>query len=176
MKIQIIIGSTRPTRKGPMVAKAVYAIAKESDQFDDVEIVDIVDFDLPFLNEPKSANTGEYEYEYTKKWSKKITEADAYIFVTPEYNAGYPAGLKNAIDYLYHEWHDKPAGIVSYGGRSGGINSAGSLSKVLARVGIREVEEQVNIVKFTDQFDESKRLINDDYLRKISELLRLFSQ
>lgn len=157
-----------------MVAKAVYTIARESDKFDDVELVDIVDFELPFLDEPETADTQNYVYDHTKKWSAKVSEADAYIFVTPEYNWGYPAGLKNAIDYLYHEWRDKPAGIVSYGGKSGGVYSAESLSKVLVRIGMKEVNAQVNIVRFLEQFDDDQKLVNDKTERNIKELLSVF--
>ena len=171
MKLQIIIGSTRPARKGPMVARYVEQIAKNNNKFTEVELLDLVDYNLPLLDEVEMPSTGIYAHEHTKKWSAKISEAQAYIFVTPEYNAGYPASLKNAIDYLYKEWGDKPAGIISYGGRSGGKNSADGLVKVLNKIGMKVVEPQVNIVRFTEIFDQNEMLIDDSYTISIKAVV-----
>jgi len=81
----------------------------------------------------------QYKNEHTKVWSQKIKEADAYIFLTPEYNAGYPAALKNAIDYLYHEWAQKPVMIVSYG-VGGGPTASSQLRQVAERLKMITVE------------------------------------
>src|ERR1035437_2505641 len=107
MNIQIIIGSTRPGRIGPQIAEwMVENLPKHPET--EYEIVDIAGWKLPLFNEPVHPSLNQYEHAHTKAWSKKIKEADAFIFLTPEYNSGYPASLRNAIDYLYHEWHDKP--------------------------------------------------------------------
>src|SRR6266403_3937908 len=117
-RIAIIIGSTRPGRKGEAVGKWVYEIAqKRSDA--EFELVDIKDFNLPLLDEPVSPIMGQYTHQHTKTWSAKIASFDAYVFVTPEYNHGTSGALKNAIDFLFAEWNNKVGGFVSYGGASG---------------------------------------------------------
>src|SRR5437899_2965220 len=106
LRIGIIIGSTRPGRKGEAVAKWVYEIAqKRSDA--EFELVDIKDFNLPLLDEPVSPTMGQYSKPHTRVWAAKIGSFDGYVFVTPEYNHGISGALKNAIDFLYHEWVNK---------------------------------------------------------------------
>ncbi|MDN5274918.1 MAG: NADPH-dependent reductase [Candidatus Saccharibacteria bacterium] len=118
MKIQLIIGSTRPGRVGPQIADWLVANLP-TQKLTEYEIVDITDYNLPLLDEPIHPAMNQYTKAHTKAWSQKIKEADGYIFLTPEYNASFPAALKNAIDYLYHEWTDKPTMIASYGVRGG---------------------------------------------------------
>jgi len=103
------------------------------------EIVDIADFKLPMFDEPVHPSMNQYEHAHTKTWSQKIKAADAYIFLTPEYNAGYPASLKNAIDYLYHEWAQKPVMIVSYG-IGGGPTASAQLRQVVERLKMHPVD------------------------------------
>ena len=118
LRIAIIIGSTRPGRKGEAVAKWAYEIAqKRSDA--EFELVDIKDFNLPLLDEPMPPIMGQYTHDHTKRWSEKIASFDGYVFVTPEYNHATSAALKNAIDFLYVEWVNKAAGFIAYGGVSG---------------------------------------------------------
>lgn len=113
IRIAIIIGSTRPGRNGEAAAKWVYEISqKRSDA--EFELVDIKDFNLPLLDEPVPPIMGQYTQQHTKVWSAKIASFDAYVFVTPEYNHGTSGALKNAIDFLYHEWVNKAAGFVGY--------------------------------------------------------------
>jgi NAD(P)H-dependent FMN reductase len=107
ISVGIIIGSTRPGRKGPSVARWVHAIAATRD--DAVfEIVDIADYDLPHLDEAIPPMMGRYSRPHTSEWSRKIAGFDAYVFVTPEYNHSTSGALKNAIDFLFAEWNDKP--------------------------------------------------------------------
>src|SRR6202030_4777921 len=111
LKIAIIIGSTRPGRNGQAVAKWVYEIArKRSDA--EFELVDIKDFNLPLLDEPVPAAMGQYSQPHTNAWAAKIEQFDAFVFVTPEYNHGPSAALKNAIDFLHREWNNKAVGFV----------------------------------------------------------------
>ena len=148
LRIAIIIGSTRPGRKAEAVGKWVYEIAqKRSDAV--FELVDIKDFDLPLLDEPVSPIMGQYTHQHTKTWSAKIASFDAYVFVTPEYNHGTSGALKNAIDFLYHEWVNKAAGFVSYGG-AGGARAVEQLRLVMAEVQIATVRNQVLLSMFTD--------------------------
>lgn len=148
VKIAIIIGSTRPGRKGEAVAKWVLEHAsKRTDAT--FEIVDIAEANLPLLDEPMPAIVGKYAHEHTKAWSRKIAPYDSFVFVIPEYNHGLPAALKNAIDYLYAEWVNKAAGIVSYGA-IGGARAAEQLRLVLAQLQLADVQGQVMLSLNTD--------------------------
>src|SRR4051812_13598023 len=100
--LKIIIASTRPGRKGPAVAEWIYNLSKERNTFN-VELLDLAVINLPFLDEPEHPKFKKYQHEHTKKWSHTIDEGDAFILVTCEYNYGYPAALKNALDYLFQE-------------------------------------------------------------------------
>src|SRR3989441_7392089 len=115
LRVAIIVGSTRPGRKGDAVARWVYEIAGSRVDAE-FELVDIKEYDLPLLDEPISAIFGQYSNDHTKAWSAKIASFDAFLFVTPEYNHATSGALKNAIDYLYKEWNNKAAGFVGYGG------------------------------------------------------------
>ena len=97
------------------------------------------------FNDPQSPASGNYSYDYTKKWSKKISEGDAYILVTCEYNHGYPASLKNALDHLSREWNGKPVGFVSYGGISGGIRATEQLKQVVLELKMLPFHDEINI-------------------------------
>jgi len=148
MRIAIIVGSTRPGRKGEAVAKWVHGVAQgRSDA--EFELVDIKDFNLPLLDEPMSPMMGQYAHQHTKRWSAKIASFDAYVFVTPEYNHGTSGALKNAIDFLYHEWVNKAAGFVGYGGASG-TRAVESLRLVMGELQVADVKAQVGLSLFTD--------------------------
>src|SRR5712664_2753324 len=147
IRIAIILGSTRPGRKGEAVAKWVYEIAqKRSDS--DFELVDVKDFNLPLLDEPMSPMMGQYTHQHTKAWSAKIASFDAYVFVTPEYNHSTSGALKNAIDLLYHEWVNKAAGFVTYGGPYA-IRAVENLRLVMAELQVAGVKAQVGLSLFT---------------------------
>ena len=148
IRIAVIIGSTRPGRNGEAVAKWVYKIAQKRTDAE-FELVDIKDFNLPLLDEPMPPVMGQYSKPHTKTWAAKIGSFDAYVFVTPEYNHGTSGALKNAIDFLYHEWINKAAGFVSYGG-AGGARAVEQLRLVLAEVQMATVRNQVLLSMFTD--------------------------
>jgi len=148
IRIGIIIGSTRPGRKGLAVAEWVYEIAQERSDAE-FELVDIKDFNLPLLDEPMSPMMGEYTHQHTKDWSAKIASFDAYIFVTPEYNHATSGALKNAIDFLYHEWVNKAAGFVGYGGALG-TRAVENLRLIMGELQIADVKAQVGLSLFTD--------------------------
>ena len=140
-KIAVIVGSTRPERKGEAVAKWVFDIANRR-QDATFELVDIADYNLPLLDEPIPPSQGKYSKEHTKRWAAKIAEFDGYVFVTPEYNHGPSGALKNAIDFLYAEWNNKAAGFVSYGS-AGGTRAVEQLRLVMAEIQIADVRAQV---------------------------------
>ena len=129
--LQIIVASTRPGRVGATVADWVRDRASAHGGFA-VEVVDLAEVDLPFLDEPHHPRLGRYVHQHTLDWSATVSRADAFVFVTPEYNHGYPAALKNAIDFLHAEWQHKPVGLVSYGGVAGGTRAVQALKPVLA--------------------------------------------
>jgi NAD(P)H-dependent FMN reductase len=148
IKVAIVIGSTRPGRKGEAVARWVYEIAaKRSDA--EFELVDIKDYDLPLLDEPIPPSMGQYSKAHTKLWAAKIDSFDAYVFVTPEYNHAPSAALKNAIDFLYKEWNNKAAGFVGYGG-AGGTRAVEQLRLIMAEVQVATVRAQVSFSLHTD--------------------------
>jgi NAD(P)H-dependent FMN reductase len=142
----IIAGSTRPTRLGFPIAQWFHDLAVVNGQFS-VEMADLAAINLPMFDEPKNPRFGQYEHEHTKEWSAIVARADAIVFVIPEYNHGYNAATKNAIDYLFAEWQHKPVGIVSYGGTSGGTRAAEQLKPVLVTLKMVPVAE-VNISLF----------------------------
>ena len=170
MKIQLIIGSTRPNRTGPSVAKWLMENLPEVTGIE-YETIDLVEYNLPLLDEPFLPSMLQYQNDHTKKWSKKINEGDGYIFLTAEYNAGYPAALKNAIDYLYHEWAAKPVLIVSYG-IGGGTGAASQLRQVVERLKMRPTKEslQITITKDMRTDDQQLKDINSDLGSYVSDL------
>lgn len=152
IRVAVIIGSTRPKRRGEAVGKWVFESAKKRNDAE-FELVDLLDYNLPLLDEPVPASQGIYEKEHTKKWSKKIASFDAFVFVTPEYNHGVNGALKNAIDFLYKEWNDKVCGFVSYGG-DGGVRSVEMLRLVMATLQIADVSKAVTL-SLRGDFDAS---------------------
>lgn len=148
IRVAIILGTTRPGRIGEAVAKWTYEIAKKRSDAE-FELVDILDYNLPLLDEPVPPSRGQYSKEHTKRWSAKIASFDAYVFVTPEYNHGIPAALKNALDFLFVEWNHKSAGFVSYGS-AGGARAVEQLRLVMAELLIADVRAQVMLSLFTD--------------------------
>ena len=147
LKLHIIIGSTRPGRVGPLVAQWISEVAGEHGMFD-VELVDLADFGLPLLDEAAHPMAQQYANEPTKRWSASVVSADAFLFVTPEYDYFAPAALVNAVQTLIMEWFYKPAGVVSYGGISGGLRSAQVLRQLLGNVNVHALPQVVPIPNF----------------------------
>ncbi|MBA2248687.1 MAG: NAD(P)H-dependent oxidoreductase, partial [Chitinophagaceae bacterium] len=110
--LKIISSTVRPGRKGPLIARWIADLARQNDNFS-VEVLDLGEINLPMMNERNHPSLKKYEHEHTKLWSAKIDEADAFIFVTAEYDYNYPAPLRNALEYLFHEWGYKAAAMVS---------------------------------------------------------------
>lgn len=150
IRIAIVVGTTRPGRRGAAVAQWVQQRATASAPADvEYALVDLAEFDLPVLDEPVPAALGEYRNPHTRRWSETVAGFDGFVFVTPEYNHSVPAALKNAIDYLFTEWHDKAAGFVSYG-INGGIRAVEHLRVTLAEVKVAGVRSQVALQLFDD--------------------------
>lgn len=148
VRIGIIIGSTRPGRVGEQVARWVLEQAQQRTDAE-FELVDLVDFALPHLDEAMPAAMGQYAQAHTKAWAEKVDSFDGYIFVTPEYNHSTSGALKNAIDFVYAEWNNKAAGLVSYGS-AGGTRAAEHLRLILGELQVADVRQQVSFSLMTD--------------------------
>jgi NAD(P)H-dependent FMN reductase len=147
-RVGIILGSTRPGRNGEAVARWVYDLASKRDDAE-FELVDLQDYPLPHLDEPVPPSLRQYSKPHTKEWSAKIASFDAYVFVTPEYNHSTSGALKNAIDYVYHEWNNKAAGFVSYGS-AGGTRAVEHLRLIMGELMVADVRAQVALSLHTD--------------------------
>lgn len=143
-RLLVIIGSTRPGRVGIHVGTWFADRARAHGAFD-VEVADLADIDLPLFDEPIHPRRRDYRHEHTRRWSETVEAADAFAFITPEYNFAMPSTLKNALDYLYHEWGYRPATVVSYGGVSAGLRAAQQLRQVLQALNMPAVNPSVSI-------------------------------
>ncbi len=135
----------------------------------EVELLDLAAINLPFLDEPDHPRLQKYTKEHSKKWSATIDRADDFIIVTPEYNFGYPAPLKNALDFLYNEWIYKPVGFISYGGMAGGTRSVQALKQVVTAMKMVPIVEAVNVPFFTKHIDEQNKFNADEHIQKSAE-------
>jgi NAD(P)H-dependent FMN reductase len=168
--LTIIIGSTRPGRAGAAIAQWFAARAKDHGGFD-VTLVDLEEVGLPLLDEPNHPRQRQYTRQHTKDWSAIIDAADAFVFVTPEYNNGYPAALKNAIDYLHHEWRNKPVGFVSYGGVAAGTRAVQQLKQVVTALRMLPVYDSVNIPFHAQLIDSDRVLQPNEVMEKAADTM-----
>ena len=152
--LQIVITSTRPGRIGASIGEWFTEFARAHGGFE-VRVTDLVELGLPLLDESAHPSEQKYEKEHTRAWSAAIDEADAVVFVMPEYNFSFPASAKNAVDFLYYEWQFKPASLVSYGGTSGGLRSTQAFKPVLSTLKMFALPEQVTIQFAGQHVDES---------------------
>lgn len=176
-KLLVIIGSTRPGRAGLPIAEWFIDRAKQQGGFE-VEVADLAEIRLPLLDEPDHPRLRRYTHQHTKDWSDRVEGADAVVIVTPEYNYGYPASVKNAIDYLHDEWKDKAVGFVSYGGVAAGTRAVQQLKQVVTTLKMVPVFESVNIPFHATFIDGEGRLQANEVMDKaaddmVNELLRL---
>ena len=176
--IAVVACSTRPGRIGPFVANYVLEQIARSLATRDaisgpdagdadadpgaatVDLLDLASQNLPLYDEPAvpshlpaSNPTSCYVHEHTRAWSTMVRKYDAFIFVTPQYNWSVPASLKNALDYLFHEWYGKPAGIVTYGHR-GGVKAADHLRQILSGLRMGDVAEPTVALKLVKDAPE----------------------
>src|SRR5262245_35133742 len=144
LRLHTLIASTRPGRVGLPVGRWFAERARAHGKFE-VELVDLAEVGLPIFDEPRNPRLGQYEHAHTRAWSERIRPADAFVFVTPEYNYGVPASLKNALDFLYQEWNYKPAAFVSYGGPAGGARSVQMARLIVGALKMVPIVESVAI-------------------------------
>ena len=152
MLLQVVTAATRPARKGRAVAGWALGQARAHGKFE-VEDVDLAKVNLPLFDEPKHPRFAEYEHDHTKRWSATVSRADAFVFVTPEYDFGPPASLINALQYLVKEWAYKPCAFVSYGGVSGGTRGVQITKSTCTGLKMMPMFEAVSIPFFTQFFN-----------------------
>jgi len=153
-RLQIIVASTRDGRSGPRVGEWFLEQARAHGKFE-VEIVDLADVNLPLFDEPRHPRFAQYEHSHTKAWSEIVSRADAYVFVTPEYDHAPPASLVNALQFLSREWAYKAAGFVSYGGVSAGTRGVQTAKEILMALKVVPIFETVAIPFFAQHIDKA---------------------
>jgi NAD(P)H-dependent FMN reductase len=181
LRLHVVIASTRPGRVGSAVARWFFDLATRESAFE-THLVDLADFNLPIYDEPKHPRLQQYEHEHTKRWSDSVAAADAFVFVTPEYNYGPTPALLNALNYVYNEWNYKPAAFVSYGGVSGGLRAVQMTKQTLTTLKMAPILEAVTVPMVAqhvangafspnDMHDQSARHLLAE-LRRWAEALR----
>ncbi len=152
--IKILTGSVRPGRFNIQPATWIYEIAKKRKEIK-VELVDLQEVNLPFLDEPVPPSAKKYTKEHTIRWSKIIEESDGFIFVTPEYNHSYSPVLKNAIDFVWQEWNYKPVAYISYGSAAGGTRAVEHLRTIAAQTKMYDLNEQIALANYWEHLDKN---------------------
>ncbi|MGW2353306.1 GNAT family N-acetyltransferase [Actinacidiphila glaucinigra] len=134
LKILVLVCSTRPGALGPAIGQWLVdtLMPRAAELGAELVPVALADLGLPFLDEEEHPSSGVYRHEHTRRWSALVDAADGFVAVTPEYNYGMPATLKNALDYLSREWAWKPIGFVSYGNTSAGTRSVQHAKQVVS--------------------------------------------
>ena len=169
-KLLIVIGSTRPGRVGLPVAEWFAARAVADGRFD-VELADLAELKLPLFDEPGAPFLRQYTKAHALAWSATVEAADAIVIVTAEYNYGYPAALKNALDYLFHEWRRKPLGFVSYGGMAGGTRAVQQLQQVVTALQMVPAPTAVHIPFVTTMLDDQSCFIASDLIEEAASAM-----
>jgi len=173
MKVAIILGSSRDGRLGERIAKLVTAESKKMDQWD-VKLLDLKEINLQMYHDAVSpgAMHGKYADPIVAQWGASIAEADAFIFITPEYNHSIPAVLKNAIDTLYPEWANKAGGIVSYSTSVyGGARAVEHLRGITGCIGIATVQTCLSIASAHETVDPNGVALKDGIISTLQKEL-----
>ncbi len=170
-----LLGSTRQGRVGGAIGAWFASIA---DARNDIthELVDLRDVGLPFFDSPVPPAMGAApEDPRAVTWAETVAAADGYVFLTPEYNHGYPGVLKNAIDHLHREWRRKPVAFVGYGGPGAGIRAVEQLRQVVVELEMVPLRHQVSIARaymaLDDQGRPSEPWHQDDATRLLDDLV-----
>ncbi len=160
-RLHVVISSTRPGRVGPSVAQWFHGFAAAHGAFDAV-LVDLAAFNLPVFDEPEHPRLQKYQHAHTRAWSESTRQADAFVFVMPEYNYGPPPSLVNALNYLVVEWGYAPVGLVTYGGLSGGLRSAQAVKPLLTALRMMPLPDGVAIHFVTQHLDANRAFTATD--------------
>jgi len=171
LNLKVILGSTREGRFGVKVfewAKKMLATHKEFD----AEFIDLKDWPIPFYNFAGSPAYGPLDSDIVKRFTAKIAEADAFLILTPEYNHGYSAVLKNALDHVYKEWNNKPVAFMAYGGLVGGSRAVEQLRLVAVELQMAPIREAMYMPMVWESFDERGNMKNEHYPKTMESMLK----
>jgi len=165
-KLAVIIGSVRTNRFADHPAQWIAEIAAQRGKFD-VELIDLKDYPLPLFAEAASPAYAPSKNEVAQRWQKKVAEFDAYIFTVAEYNRGPTGVLKNALDYSFHEWTNKPVSFVGYGG-VGGARAVEQLRLNAIELQMAPIRTAVHIQLpvYLAVIKEGKKLSDFDFLNQ----------
>ncbi|HEX7338902.1 MAG TPA: NAD(P)H-dependent oxidoreductase [Rhodanobacteraceae bacterium] len=169
-RLHIVIASTRPGRIGPSVAQWFHDFAQKHGAFD-ARVVDLADFHLPVYDEPRHPVMQDYEHDHTKRWSESVNAADAFVFVTPEYNFNPTPALINALNYVYKEWNYKPAGFVSYAGASGGLRAVQVAKLLVTTLRMVPVVEGVMVPMAWEHLDENGAFVGNELIEHAAKAM-----
>lgn len=177
MNIPVILGSVREGRRSEAPAK--YILEKIQAAGHQTQLVDFKAMPLPFYNAP-SVPVVYFKTQYpdanAQKWSEIARAADAFIIVSPEYNHGYSAVLKNALDWGFLEFSKKPFGLVGISdGSVAGARMIEQIRTVIENFGAVAMRETVMIGPVQDYFDDSGKLLKPELDKKIEGLLKSVS-
>lgn len=143
VRIAVILGSTREGRVGERVAAWFRGVAEQRGDLT-IDFIDLLTVDLSFFDAPMGPASGKYTPE-AQAWAERIAPADGFVVVSPEYNHGYTAVVKNAFDHIYAEWNNKPVAFVSYGGGAGGARAVEQLRLVAIELQMAPIREGIHI-------------------------------
>lgn len=166
LKLLVILGSTRQGRASERFGEWVMEAANDDTRFE-TELIDLRDWDLPLLDVEQPPSAGGYS-EASKRFGQKIEGADAYLIVTPEYNHGVSAVLKNALDSVYHEWNEKAVGFVSYGAGAGGARAVEHLKQITNWLRLAPVPNGLHVIHY---YKQSMEEIKEQYGRELGPIL-----
>ena len=161
-KLLLLNSTTRPGRKGPALAAWALAYAQAHHPNFSCEYIDLGELNLPLMDEPNHPRLQQYTHAHTKAWSATVAAADAFLFVTAEYNYSMPAPLLNALTFLAHEWAHKPVAFVSYGGQSGGTRAVQMAKLVATTFNMMPIAEAVAVPFFTKHITETGVFVGDE--------------
>ncbi len=175
MKLMVVFGSSRAGRQGEVVANWVKSQVSADDRFE-IDYVDLQELKLPFFDEASNpfdmASLDEYKNPESGAWAERVQAAEGFIFITPEYNRGIPGVLKNAIDTVGKPWIGKAAGIISYGGLSGGALATAQLRLIAVELGLFQTTDWIIFAYFKEAFDKHGQPQRADYYSgKIKKML-----
>jgi NAD(P)H-dependent FMN reductase len=160
LRLAIVTGSTRQGRFGPQLSQWFEQIATDHGLFE-VDVVDLADFGFPNVSGEGHPKQGVYS-DQVAPFAARMAAADAFVFVTPEYNHGYPASLKAALDAIYLEWNNKPASFLAYGGAYGGVRAVEQLRQVMAELQIADIQQTLAIPKAAWGFFNEDGSVKDE--------------
>lgn len=175
-RLHVVTASTRPGRTGPAIAGWFLEFARGHGHFD-VHAVDLAELDLPIYNESRHPVMQQYEHAHTRAWSDSVAAADAFVFVTPEYNFNPPPSLVNALNYVYREWNYKACGFVSYGGVSGGLRAVQMAKQLVTTLKMMPMVEGVMVPMVAQSLDDqggfvSNQMIDHSAQQMLDELAK----